>query len=252
MTWRDGGLVGFALEATGQSGAAGAALVTFTPGRSLDTVKWDGVPAGQQPEMFDLLASGLLRAVASGVPVVGHNVAQSLSILDARCREFGVRTLTDRLGDREIRPVIDTWVLGGNLSPDLPTYSLEALAQAYGAQVDGTLHSAETAAKVAMRLAWTMYGKHKEVQTDARALHAWQARKFLPLLTRCAARAGRAGGVDLDLRWPMRPYVEKAPEPVGYQPLLEIPLDADEAAAVEALRVGGFTATLLGTTERIS
>jgi DNA polymerase-3 subunit epsilon len=245
-TWRDGGLVGFALESTGPRDTdtvTGAALLTWKPGEGLDVATWASAPLG--------VVDRLVQAVKAHTPIVGHNVAQALTLLEANCRAHGVQTLSDRLGGHgEVRPIIDTWVIGAHLRPDLPHHSLEALTRVYDVRTEGT--SLEATAKAAMRLAWALHGKHKEIQTDARTLHALEGRWFLPELTRAAARAGRHGDVDTSLRWPVRPPVEVVPEPEGFVMPISYDLAPDEAAAIEALRAAGFTPELIGTTERIS
>lgn len=255
MTWRDGGLVGFALESTGPrdtEAVTGAALLTWQPGQALDVTVWGSNSPGPAQVVLGGVVDSLARAIKAHTPVVGHNMAKDLTILDANCRAAGVQTLSDRLGGHgEIRPIIDTWVIGAHVRPDLPQHSLEALAQVYGVRADGP-PGVEGTARSAMRLAWALHGKHKEVQVDARTLHALEGRWFMPELVRAAARAGRGGEVDTSLRWPVRPPVEVQPEPEGYQMPIAYQLAPEEAQAIEALRQAGFTPQLIGTIERTS
>lgn len=251
-TWRDGGLVGFALESTGPrdtDAVTGAALLTWKPGEGLDATVWASDPPVPASAVLGGVVDGLVRAIKARTPVVGHSMPQALTVLDANCRAHGVQTLSDRLGGSgEIRPIIDTWVIGAHMRHDLPHHSLEALARAYDVRTDGS--GVEATARAAMRLAWALHGKHKELHVDARTLHALEARWFLPEVARAAAYSGRKGDVDTSLRWPLREPVAAAPEPQGYQFPLTYKIDPEEAAAVEALAAAGFTPELIGTIER--
>lgn len=249
-TWREGALAGLAVQQHGGT-VASAALLTWNKKDGQGGSVWEVSPSRPASAVLESVVDGLAKAVRSRTPIVGHNVPQTLTALDYDCRAHGVATLSHRLGgDGEIRPLVDTWVLGGHLRPDLPRHSLEALTDAYGAQAAG-LGTAEGQARAVMRLAWTIYGKHKEVQIDARTLHAYQARWYLPVLTRCAAHEGRQSWIDPTLRWPLRPYVEPEPEAKGFQLALPFTPEPEEAEALAALIGAGFRPTLLGTTERI-
>lgn len=53
----------------------------------------------------------LVWALSRGLPVVAFNAAYDLTMTEVECRRHGVRTLEDRLGVDQVRPIIDPYVL---------------------------------------------------------------------------------------------------------------------------------------------
>ncbi|MGE7437529.1 exonuclease domain-containing protein [Kitasatospora sp. NPDC001175] len=152
----------------------------------------DGADAAQGVEE---IATAVAEAVTAGMPLVGHNLAYDLTLLDRECRRYGLGGLEDICG-RPVRPVIDTRILDQHVLPRRKRVSptqgarvLKTVAQVFGvAWDDEAAHGCEFDAMVSARVAWWM-GElaHRTLE----GLPTW-------VLSDRYARFGELRGLNLD------------------------------------------------------
>jgi DNA polymerase-3 subunit epsilon len=58
-------------------------------------------------EVLDEAATRLAASLTAGIAVVGMNLVFDWTILDRNCTRYGVKTVSERLGDRPLAPIID-------------------------------------------------------------------------------------------------------------------------------------------------
>jgi DNA polymerase-3 subunit epsilon len=161
-----------------------------------------GLPAVQ---VADEVASMVLEACGSGIPVVAFNAPFDLTLIDRECRRHGLDPVGPSLG-----LVIDPWVLdkamdryrkGGRTLGDVAVH--------YGVTVEGA-HSADGDALAAARVAWKIAARYprlaemgaEQLVVFQRAARAEQARSLAGYL-RGQGKAAEADQVDGS--WPWRP-----------------------------------------------
>lgn len=114
-------------------------------------------------EGVDNIASVVAGALAKGVPIVGHNAAYDLTVLEAECIREGVPTVGERA---PIAPVIDSMVIDKHCAPfrrrvseTQGPYQLRTTAETYGLGWDenlahGSRYDALMALHAAIRMGW--------------------------------------------------------------------------------------------------
>lgn len=116
-------------------------------------------------ESVDSVASFVAGALAKGIPVVAHNAAYDLSVIEAECRREELPTIAERLGGSLV-PVIDSMVLDKHCAPfrrrvseDQGPYQLRTTSEMYGLGWDedlahGSRYDAMQALQSAIRIGW--------------------------------------------------------------------------------------------------
>ncbi len=189
--------------------------------------------------VVDEVAQTLADALGTGVPIVGHNVAYDLTLLDRECRRHELPTLLERFTDDVLWPVLDTRVLDTHVLPYRKRPSktqgarqLVTLAQVYELPwVEDDAHGCEYDALIAARVAYRIgtlahmrRGDWPEpIRTERRP--RFQELKGLDLeeLHHLQIRLAReqAAGLETHFRktdrtavvdgsWPVRPWVGEA------------------------------------------
>ena len=111
-----------------------------------------GWPSPTEPHALPAILAELTYAAAHGVPVVGHNLAYDLTVID---RELG-RHLGVRLPDGLI--VLDTLVLWRRLDRQTGSRRLSQLAERHG--IVFPAHDATADALASLRLLHILAGRH--------------------------------------------------------------------------------------------
>lgn len=189
MSWHLGRLAAFDLETTGVDVENDRIVTAAVHGLGGNIVpqpaEWIADPGIEIPtEAFDVhgisteharehgepardvvgsITHTLAGHVIAGAPVVGHNVAYDLTLLDRECRRHNLPTLHDRVGQHPLH-VIDTRVLDKHADtfrkrpgPKQGPQQLITLAQVYelkweDSKAHGAAYDAVIAARVAYRI----------------------------------------------------------------------------------------------------
>ncbi|MEU0129504.1 3'-5' exonuclease [Streptomyces sp. NPDC006289] len=235
MSWHQERLVGFDLETTGTDPLEArivTAAVVAVDGRDAEPVRcgtWLADPGIRIPEqasaihgisseraaaegrpvreVADEVAEALVEYWREGVPVVAYNAAFDLTLLAAELRRHGLPSLGDRLGGREVGPVVDPYTIDRAVDRYRKgKRTLEAVCVEYGV-VHGGAHDAAADALAAVRVAYAIAARHGSVAalgTDE--LHerqiAWYA-DWAADFQEFLRRKGTADAV-IDGRWPLR------------------------------------------------
>lgn len=111
-------------------------------------------------QMLFEITGRLALAMGHGIPVVGMNLSYDLTLLEAENRRHGIDTLTSRLGNGMVQPVIDVLVLDKFADPYRKGgRKLEQLCATYGVRHVGA-HDAGGDALAACRLWPRVMAKH--------------------------------------------------------------------------------------------
>ncbi|MDQ3432667.1 MAG: exonuclease domain-containing protein [Actinomycetota bacterium] len=132
---------------------------TAVHGISTEHAHANGQPAA---EVIEQLVTAIAEAVATGIPIVGHNAVYDLSIIDREARRHLGAGLMNILGWHANLAVIDTMVLDRYVAPfrrrvseTQGPYQLRTTASTYGLIWDEkAAHGAEYDALMSARVAW--------------------------------------------------------------------------------------------------
>jgi DNA polymerase III subunit epsilon len=222
---------GFRREWLADPGIEIPQAATDVHGITTEHARQHGRPAG--PVVFEIAAL-LTDAADKGIPVVGHNVAFDLTIVDRECRRHDVEIPPwDRL------LVVDTMVLDKHVwKYRKGSRRLTDVAQTYGVPIRGDAHDAAADAMAAARIGYRIaqigatpfedrerahreirYGKPAQAFEDAacpaRELHhaqiVWAASQAASLEAYFRTQPGRETEV-VDREWPIRAL------PTGWDP----------------------------------
>ncbi|MCT9139041.1 exonuclease domain-containing protein [Streptomyces violarus] len=264
MTWHLGHLCAFDTETTGvdvESDRIVSAAVHAVGGGDQYGHEWLADPGVEIPaeatavhhitteharehgDSAELVVDQVAEALAQwagevGAPIVGHNIAFDLTLLDRECRRYGLVTLQDRMLGRPLH-VIDTRVLDQHAVPYRRRVSesqgarqLITLAQFYDLPWDddaahGCSYDALVAARVAYRIGQLAHTRRRHWPEHVLAERRLRFESFrdLPLADLHALQvelaAEQAAGLQKHLRktnpdavvdpsWPLRPWIEPA------------------------------------------
>jgi DNA polymerase-3 subunit epsilon len=152
------------------------------------------------------LVAGLTQVVLAGTPLVVMNAPFDLTILDREARRYGIKTLSDTVGD-DLR-VVDPRTIDKRLDMYRPgKRTLTDLCWHYGVRLDGA-HSADADAIAACRVAWRLGTVFPRVgETSLAELHAVQARWHAEWAADFQSHLRGKGQADavIDSSWPLRP-----------------------------------------------
>ncbi|MFI8853634.1 exonuclease domain-containing protein [Streptomyces sp. NPDC053499] len=187
-------------------------------------------------EVVGEIASHLFGSIASGTPIVGHNLSYDFTVLDRECRRHGVVPLVDRFeGTDVIRPVLDSMVLDKQVDPFRKRVSetqgprvLKTCAQTYDLPWDdesahGCEYDALVSARVVYRIGQLAHMEREEWPERIKRVRkpGFHALRDLDLAALHAAQvtwaAEQAAGLQahfrktdpesvVDGRWPLRPW----------------------------------------------
>lgn len=109
------------------------------------------------------IVHSIASVLASGAPLVGHNISYDLTVLEQECLREGIPTLADTIGG-PIRPVIDSMVLDKHVAPfrrrvskTQGAYQLRTTAETYGLPWDDEkAHGATFDALASVRAVYKM------------------------------------------------------------------------------------------------
>lgn len=264
MNWHTGPLLPFDLETTGPNPNTARIVTAFAnaigwgPGQPWQWLADPGVPipAGATevhgitteqarqdgaPALYvaQAIVEVLVNCAAHNVPVIGHNVAYDLTVIDRECRRHGRDTPPwDRL------LVVDTMVLDRHVwKYRKGSRRLTDVAALYGVPIRGDAHDAAADAMAAARIGYRIatigatpfedrapehteikWGKPTQCFEDAvrpaDQLHHWQriwAAEQAESLEAHFRKTDPAAVVDRD--WPVRPF------PVGWNPTAVDPIE---------------------------
>lgn len=235
--WYEGPLCGFDLETSGidvESDCIVTACVAELHGDKPGPVaKWTAVPRIPIPEeaaklhglsterasaegqdaaeVVEEVIDGLVQAVMVGTPLVIMNAPFDLSLLDREARRYGLKTLTDLVGDELL--VIDPRVLDKEVSHRRGKRTLTDLCQHYGVPLDGA-HSADADAVGACRISRVIGSRYRRLgRMSARELHvaqiAWgreQNESLADYFRRTPGKEHQAASVRPE--WPLVPFAD--------------------------------------------
>lgn len=123
-------------------------------------------------EVLDEAAERLTASLTAGVPVTGMNLVYDWTILDRNCTRYGVKTVSARLGDRPLAPVIDVLCIDKHLDRYRPgKRKLENLCEHYDVKHGGA-HDATEDALAAARVAYRIGQRSQMSQVALRDLYA--------------------------------------------------------------------------------
>lgn len=176
---------------------------TAVHGITTEKAKAEGQDAA---EGIAQIVAGLTQVVLSGTPLVIMNAPYDLTILDREARRYGLKTLTDAVGDdlrvidpRVIDKAVDTYRAGKRTLTDLCRH--------YRVKLDGA-HSADGDAIAACRVSWRLgasYSQLAEMSLDE--LHKAQVGWHAAWAADFQAHLRSKGQKDavIDGSWPLRP-----------------------------------------------
>lgn len=228
MSWLDSPLVAVDTETT-SANPEEARIITCCAGFSAKPGSWSpvewlinpGVPVGDSEKIHGIsdekAATGsdpiealaairdhLIQHASYEVPIVGHNLAYDLTVLD---REFR-RHLGERLPDGLL--VLDTLVLFRRFDLTTGGRRLESLAARYG--ISFPAHDATADALASLRLLHIIAGDNDLLPlVSVQDLQPLQAKWHAAHVTAAAARRvgnGQAEG-EVSTHWPVRPHIER-------------------------------------------
>jgi DNA polymerase-3 subunit epsilon len=135
---------------------------TEVHGITTEAARKHGKPAA---DVLDEAAGRLAASLLAGIAVVGMNLVFDFSILHANCTRYGVPTVSDRLADRPLAPVIDVLCIDKHLDRYRPgKRKLESLCGQYRVKHGGA-HDATEDALAAARVAYVI-GSRSQLPTD--------------------------------------------------------------------------------------
>ena len=162
----------------------------------------EGAPAA---EVVEQLVAGLTQVVLAGTPLVIMNAPYDLTLLDREARRYGLKTLTDTVGD-DLR-VVDPRVIDKRLDMyRRGKRTLTDLCRHYKVRLDGA-HSADADAIAACRVAWRLGEVFPQIAGPVDGLHALQVewhREWAADFQQHLRGKGQADAV-IDGSWPLRP-----------------------------------------------
>jgi DNA polymerase III subunit epsilon len=134
-------------------------------GLTTEQLMAEGKPSA---DVLDEYCAELAAVLLLGQPVIIANAPYDLTALDRDCRRNSVATLQERLGGRQIAPILDPIVLDKRVekyrrrvSPTQGARCLKTLAQVHGVGWDDELaHTAEYDALQAGRVTWQLMRRY--------------------------------------------------------------------------------------------
>lgn len=174
-------------------------------GISTEHAREHGHPPG---EVLDVVAAELALTLRHGTPVVTMNGVYDFTLLDRDCTRHGVPTVTERLDDAPLAPVIDVRVLDKKVDRYRKGgRKLTDLCKTYQVRIDGA-HDATEDALAAARVAWRIAQRNPEIAAmDPLVLHRMQVQWAAEQTASFAAYRRALGNPleDEDGTWPIRP-----------------------------------------------
>lgn len=175
---------------------------TAVHGISTEQAKRDGQDAA---EGIAQIVAGLTQVVLAGTPLVIMNAPFDLTLLDREARRYGLKPLTDTVGD-DLR-VVDPRVIDKRLDMyRRGKRTLTDLCRHYSVRLDGA-HSADADAIAACRVAWRLGEVFPQIAGPVDGLHALQVewhREWAADFQQHLRGKGQPDAV-IDGSWPMRP-----------------------------------------------
>jgi DNA polymerase-3 subunit epsilon len=152
------------------------------------------------------IVAGLTQVVLAGTPLVIMNAPYDLTLLDREARRYGVKTLTDTVGD-DLR-VVDPKVIDKALDMYRKgKRTLTDLCAHYRVKLDGA-HSADADAIATCRVVWRLGEKYPKLAAlSLDEVHAQQAEWHRVWAADFQAHLRGKGETDaiIDGSWPLRP-----------------------------------------------
>lgn len=173
-------------------------------GVTTEKARAKGAPAA---EVVEQLVAGLTQVVLAGTPLVIMNAPYDLTLLDREARRYGLKTLTDTVGD-DLR-VVDPRVIDKALDMyRRGKRTLTDLCRHYQVRLDGA-HSADADAIAACRVAWRLgcvFPPLAELSLDE--LHEQQVEWHAVWAADFQQHLRGKGQADavIDGSWPLRPF----------------------------------------------
>jgi DNA polymerase-3 subunit epsilon len=166
----------------------------------------NGLPAAM---VIEDVITELAAQVAGGTPLVIMNAPYDLSLLDREARRYGLKPLTDIVGDELL--VIDPKVLDKEVSHRRGKRTLTDLCGHYGVTLDGA-HTADADSVGACRVARVIGARYRRLgQMATRELHraqvgwaAEQAASLADYFRRTPGKEHQAATVRPE--WPLIPF----------------------------------------------
>ncbi|MFI0909044.1 exonuclease domain-containing protein [Streptomyces abikoensis] len=211
MAWHEERLVGFDLETTGTDPSTArivtAAVVETKGGEVVAGRRWLADPGTPIPaettaihgitteqaadcgrparEVAEEVATTLAGHWSMGVPVIAYNAAFDLSLLSAELERYGLRSLTERLGEdgagapTAVGPVVDPLTIDRAVDRYRKgRRTLAAACREYGVVLDGA-HEAGADALAAVRVARAIAERYTHIAAaDLWELHRDQTRWY--------------------------------------------------------------------------
>ncbi|MFF9894920.1 exonuclease domain-containing protein [Streptomyces longispororuber] len=177
---------------------------------STEHAREHGRPAAKVVEEIADAIAGEMSAGRAALVVM--NAPFDLSLLDAECGRYGVRTVADRIG--RVDPVVDPLVLDRRFDRyRRGRRNLETLAAHYGVRLDAA-HTATADAQAALDVARRIGERYKAAQLPAHQLHLRQAQWHRAWAATFQAHLRRKGHSDaaIDGSWPLLPAARQAGE----------------------------------------
>lgn len=171
-------------------------------GVTTEKARADGAPAA---EVVEQLVAGLTQVVLAGTPLVIMNAPYDLTLLDREARRYGIKTLTDTVGD-DLR-VVDPRVIDKRLDKfRRGKRTLTDLCRHYKVRLDGA-HSADADAIAACRVAWRLGEVFPQIVGHVDGLHELQAKWHAEWAADFQQHLREKGQADavIDGSWPLRP-----------------------------------------------
>lgn len=151
------------------------------------------------------IVAGLTQVVLAGTPIVIMNAPFDLTLLDREARRYGIKTLSDTVGD-DLR-VVDPKVIDKALDTYRPgKRTLTDLCRHYQVRLDGA-HSADADAVAACRVSWRLGQKYPKLAAlSVDELHEKQIAWHAAWAEDFQAHLRSKGKPDvIDGSWPLRP-----------------------------------------------
>ncbi|WP_082098755.1 exonuclease domain-containing protein [Demequina iriomotensis] len=260
MSWIDETMVGFDTETTGVSTERDrivTAAVITRRGTAVTTRTWlidpgIEIPAaasavhgisteraraeGARPaEALEEIAAALAEALNAGHPVVAYNAQFDLTLLENELIRHGRASLASRLTAREVRPIVDPYVLDRKLDRFRKgKRKLIDLCAVYAVTVDADdLHSADADVLATLELVHALASAYPTMRdTSLDSLHDLQISAYREWAVGFAAFL-KSKGVTDDLprpEWPVAPLA--AAPPASSAPATPAPFRAGEQDAL--------------------
>lgn len=171
-------------------------------GVTTEKARREGAPAA---DVVEQLVAGLTQVVLAGTPLVIMNAPYDLTLLDREARRYGLKTLTDTVGNA-LR-VVDPRVIDKRLDMyRRGKRTLTDLCRHYKVRLDGA-HSADADAIAACRVAWRLGEVFPQITGPVDGLHAlqvkWHAEWAADFQQHLRGKGQTAAVIDGS--WPLRP-----------------------------------------------